>query len=165
MRPAINYANRGMGLETLIEYANVQYQAQGLSIIQKIPTPWKVVRRGNQIISAFPEKKSTVDFVGTYKGRPVAFDAKTTQNKTRIPLSNFGDHQIQFLLQWLRYGGASFFIVEFAELGEIYYLEIMDFWEIYRSGEKSITIKWMRDRATRLQQGRGIVLDYLEAIK
>ena len=165
MRPAIKYANRGMGLETLIEHANEQYQAQGLAIIQKIATPWKVIRRGSQIVSAFPEKKSTVDFIGTYRGRPIAFDAKSTQNKTRIPLSNFEDHQIKFLLQWLRYGGAAFFIVEFAALDEIYYLEIMDFWEIYKSGEKSIPVKWMREHGTRLQQGRGVVLDYLEAIK
>jgi recombination protein U len=162
---ATTYANRGAGLETLIEHANEQYQAQGLAIIQKIATPWKVIRRGNQIVSAFPEKKSTVDFIGTYRGRPIAFDGKSTQNKTRIPLSNFEEHQIKFLLQWLRDGGESFFVVEFAALDEIYYLEIMDFWEIYKSGEKSITVKWMRERGKRLQQGRGVVLDYLEAIK
>jgi recombination protein U len=162
---AVRYANRGMGLEQMIEYANAQYAARGIALIQKIATPWKVVRRGNQIVSAFPEKKSTVDFVGVYKGVPIAFDAKSTENKTRIPLANFEQHQIEYLIQWLRYGGEAFYIIEFKTIGEVYKLNIMDFWEWYsRNKDKSLTLDWIREKGTKVDQGFGIALDYLRGM-
>ncbi|ULL14344.1 Holliday junction resolvase RecU [Paenibacillus sp. H1-7] len=164
---SIVYANRGMGLETLIEHANAQYASKGIAQIQKIATPWKVIRKGKQIVSAFPEKKSTVDFIGVYgKGRALAFDAKSTQNKTRIPLANFEDHQIKFLLQCCRMGGSAFYIIEFKTLGEIYYLHILDFFEWYsRFRNESLTLEWIRRKGIKVESGNGIVLDYLKSVE
>ncbi|MBC2722663.1 MAG: Holliday junction resolvase RecU [Desulfosporosinus sp.] len=75
-----NYANRGKSLEYLINFANQQYLAKRVALVQYIPTDWTVIRWGTQIISAFPAHKSTVDYIGVrnFKGEtvPLAFDAK-----------------------------------------------------------------------------------------
>ena len=76
----VNYANRGKSLESLINYANQQYLSKRVALVRHIPTDWTVIRRGKQIISAFPAQKSTVDYIGitSFNGEivPLAFDAK-----------------------------------------------------------------------------------------
>lgn len=99
----ISQANRGRSFEQLIEHSNKQYQTKGKALIQKVPTPWKVIRRGKQIVSAHPAEKSTVDFVGVADGKAIAFDAKSTRELTRFPLSNIEVHQMVFLPQCLSF--------------------------------------------------------------
>ena len=48
----ISYANRGMDLEGLINEVNELYYKRHLALVQKISTPWKVIRKGKQIVSA-----------------------------------------------------------------------------------------------------------------
>jgi recombination protein U len=164
----IGYANRGAALEQLIYVANAQYQAKGLAVIQKVATPWKVVRHGRQIISAFPERKSTVDFVGVAAGRPIAFDAKSTRTETRFPLDNIEQHQFEFLQAWHDQGGIAFILIEFATLDEFYVLPFTDLNEwwvaMYRGGRKSVPYETIRRRCPRVTAGRGVVLDYLQAV-
>ena len=70
-------ANKGALFEQEIKYANESYKRRGIALIQKISTPWKVVRSGKKIVSAFPEEKSTLDFRGTVKGGlSISFDCK-----------------------------------------------------------------------------------------
>ena len=77
----VSYANRGMALEELLQFVNQIYDKQKIAVVQKISTPWKVIRKGKQIITAFPEGKSTLDFRGTVKGGlSISFDAKESQN-------------------------------------------------------------------------------------
>lgn len=59
-----DYANKGKTLELQVNFANEQYLARRVALVQKIPTPWTVIRRGAQIISEFPAQKSTVDYIG-----------------------------------------------------------------------------------------------------
>lgn len=112
-------ANRGRAFEELIEKANEWYRSKGIGLIQKVPTEWKIVRvydprtKRTKIISAFPVQKSTVDFIGLFYNRPIAFDAKSTENKTRFPLSNIEPHQREFLEFWRSLGGKAFYLVEF----------------------------------------------------
>jgi len=159
-----NYANRGKSLETLIEHANKQYKAKGVALIQKVATPWTVIRRGKQIVSAFPAEKSTVDFIGIAQDYAVAFDAKQCKEKTRFPLSNIEQHQMDFLREWARQDGKSFFIIEMSELGKIYKAEfghISHYWyKALKGGRKSIPIKDF-DKFKVVGQAGGIVLDYL----
>ena len=56
------------------------------------------------------ENKATVDFLGAYKGVPIAFDAKHTKEK-RISWSRLESHQWEFLLQWEKCGGIAFILV------------------------------------------------------
>ena len=160
---SLAHANRGMGLETLIEYANAQYAKKGIALIQKIATPWKVIRKGSQIVNAFPEKKSTVDFIGVYQGRAIAFDAKSTQNKTRIPLQNFEQHQIDFMIEWEKQGGTAFFIVEFIEHG-IYYLSLQQFVIASSVYGSSIPHPYFAMNIPMVTPDNGIVLDYIEHV-
>lgn len=159
------YANRGASFESLIEFANNQYAAKRIALIQKVATPWKVIRQGKKIISAFPEKKSTVDFIGVSMGRAIAFDAKSTL-ETRFPLSNIEQHQIDFLERWQRQNGIAFFLIEFAKLHEVYYLsfdEVKTWWDGMENGRKSIPYEYFR-MCRRVEQGR-VVLDYLAEIE
>lgn len=164
---AINYANRGMGLETLIEYANQQYASKGIAVVTKIATPWKVVRSGKKIISAFPEKKSTVDFIGNYQGKAIAFDVKETERKTLFPMANIEQHQIDFMQKWESGGGIAFVIIEFKAHKCIFRVPFAYIESAVRSGAKSLPYEYLHQcrNVYVLEQGEGIVLDYLKHLK
>lgn len=79
--------NRGMHFEKLINLANEMYQIGRVALINKRPTPVKVIKsKGSQVINGFYESKSTVDYDCVYKGRAIAFEAKSTENATRFDL-------------------------------------------------------------------------------
>jgi recombination protein U len=162
----INYANRGMGLETLIEYANEQYSAKGIATIQKVSTPWKVIRNGKQIVSAYPEKKSTVDFIGVKDGISIAFDAKETENKTRFPYANIEKHQLDFLHSWQLNGGIAFLLINFKMFDETYLVPYSSF-VLYKNihERESMSYAHIKSAFKRVTQGNGIVLDYLDHIE
>lgn len=163
-----SHANRGMGLETLIEYANAQYAKKGIALIQKISTPWKVIRKGKQIVSAFPEKKSTVDFIGTYKGKPIAFDAKQTALKTRFPYANVEKHQIDFMRQWEESGGKAFLLINFTAHDKTFFLPFAYIAAADSSGANgSIPYKAFHQwrNVHEVIQRDGIALDYLRFVE
>ena len=145
----VNYANHGKSLEDLINYANQQYLAKRVALVQHIPTDWTVIRRGTQIISAFLTQKSTVDYIGitSLNGEtvPIAFDAKQCMRKTSFPLSNIKQHQLDYLAEWRTLGGTSFFIVEMLALRKIFRVEhneIMSYWMDAEAGRrKSIPLE------------------------
>ena len=104
---------RGSVLEELINYANQKYKDKDLALIQKIPTPITPVRfdkESRHITLAYFEKKSTVDYIGAVQGIPVCFDAKEVATKT-FPLANIHDHQIEFMDEFEKQGGISFFLL------------------------------------------------------
>lgn len=115
-------ANRGRAFEELIEHANEWYNKRGIAAIQKIPTEWVVIRRGAEIVRAFPKRKSTVDYIGLYYNRPIAFDAKSTQNKTRFPLDNIEPHQREFLRTWRQLTGKAFYLINFTQHNAVFIL-------------------------------------------
>lgn len=164
-----NYANRGMPFEKLIIASNTQYFHKGRATIQKVATPWKVIRRGNKIVSAFPEGKSTVDFVGVFNGRAIAFDAKSTLERTRFPLSNVEEHQVNFLTKWQQNGGIAFILVDFAKKKEVYMLSIgqLNNWfkKAKEGGRKSIPYDWFFMNCELVGSKNGILLDYLSIIE
>lgn len=156
----VNYANKGKSLETLINLSNTQYRQKGIALIQKIATPWTVIRRGEQIVSAFPAEKSTVDYIGLQNGVPIAFDAKQCHNKTSFPLSRVEPHQIAFLQRWEQEKGDAFFLIEMTSLGKIYRVPLA---EITKERErKSIPIAEIAS-FDEVKSAGGIALDYLGA--
>ncbi len=85
--------NRGMAFEMLINLANEMYQREGVTLINKRPTPVKVLKRkGSRVLNGFYEAKSTVDYDGVYKGRAVVFEAKSTEKDTRFDLKYIVQH-------------------------------------------------------------------------
>lgn len=167
-RKLMSQANRGRALEELVMAANAQYLSKGIAVVQKVPTPWQVIRQGARIVSAFPERKSTVDFVGIACGRAIAFDAKSTQNKTRFPLDNLEPHQFEFLKSWHSLGGVAFVLLEFATRNEFYVLPfvLLSEWRAVSEsgGRKSVPYETIREQCRRVTAGRGVVLDYLQGV-
>ena len=97
------YANRGMNLESLIEYANARYRANGVAIVEKQNTKFIPLRNQytKQINSCKVEKKATVDFMGRYKTIPVAIEAKHTKTN-RIRFDAVQNHQAEFLTDFCK---------------------------------------------------------------
>ena len=73
-------ANRGLAFEQMIEYSNAIYLKKGLCVVNKRPTPVKIMSRVGGKIWGFVEKKSTVDFDGVLPGgRAIVFEAKESK--------------------------------------------------------------------------------------
>lgn len=71
--------------------------------------------------------QSTVDFVGIIKGGLfVAYDAKETAIKTRFPLGNIHQHQIDYLRVIKKLGGIAFFMIQFTSLHDDVFIVHLD---------------------------------------
>ena len=163
-----SHANRGAGLENLIDLTNKQYRNQGVALIDKVPNAWTVQRAGKRIVSAFPERKTGVDYVGVSHGKAIALEAKSTTNRTSFPLSMIQDHQIKYLKEHKNQGGVAFFIVEFSKLDEIYYVpfEFVMVWlkMAEDGGRKSIPYQEFVNQCELLFSEKGYVLHYLKSV-
>ena len=61
--------NRGMAFEVLINLANEMYQRVGVALINKRPTPVKVLKsKVGRVLNGFYEAKSTVDLTVYIRG-------------------------------------------------------------------------------------------------
>ena len=157
---------KGSVLEELINLTNDIYRKKGLCVVQKIPTPiTPVAISGDKrtISLAYFDKKSTVDYIGVVRGRPVAFDAKETAQKS-LSLGNVHEHQIEFMADFIKQGGAAFLMVRFTALDEIYFLPfetLRAYWEGARAGgRKSIPYSAFKKDYQIELKGGGMV-DYL----
>ena len=125
-----------------------------------------MIRKGKQIVSAFPAEKSTVDYVGIRKdGAPVAFDAKQCHNKTSFPLANIEQHQMEFLQEWDKQGGEAFLLIEMVTIRKIFKLslEALNFYFALAAngGSKSIKVQHLIESGPEVKSAGGIALDYL----
>ncbi len=138
-------ANKGRGLEELVQAQNAFYAARGIANIQKISTPWKVIRQGNRIVSAFPEGKSTLDFRGTVRGGiPVSFDAKESEDERGLPLKHIQPHQVEYIRTALPLGEVSFLLCCVKPLGAYYVAngaDVVRRWDLWQKtrGNGAIT--------------------------
>ncbi len=129
---------RGSMLEELITLTNDLYREKGLALVQKVPTPIKPIRidqTTRTITQAYFEQKSTVDFIGAVQGLPVCFDAKETGLKS-FPFSNIHHHQVEFMKDFTKQGGEAFFIVNFKEYDEIYFLPFETLYSHWKESQK-----------------------------
>jgi len=163
--------HKGDAFEEMTNYSNMSYRNKGIAEVNKISTPVKVLkRRGNRIVSAFYEEKSTLDYIGVYKEIPIAFDAKETKETTRFPLGNIHQHQIDFMDRWESNGGTAFLLVRFSKLNKVYRLDwttLNWYWKQYQAnrGKKgfgSIRMNEFECNCKEISSRSGIVLDYLE---
>lgn len=165
----INYANRGMKLEGLIDEANLYYQENDIAVIYKKPTPIAISKvdyvNNNKVLSkGYFKCKSTLDYVGLYKGRYVDFDAKSTINKTSFPLSNIHKHQLKHIENILRHGGISFLLLE---INNLFYLlkgeDLISF--INDNTRKSIPYTYIQENCFEIKLKYNPLLDYLKIVK
>lgn len=122
------YGNRGMTFESLIEYANRRYRLDGTAMIEKQHTLCKPLRNGQgKIYSAKYEEKATVDFMGRYGARPIAFEAKHCATE-KIDLKRVEEHQKDFLRDWTHDTASIGFVIISFELRR-FYLIPFDYWK------------------------------------
>ena len=117
---------------------------RSLALIQKIPTPITPVRMDKdhrQITLAYFDQRSTVDYIGAVQGIPVCFDAKECSMDT-FPLHNIHEHQMNFMRDFEKQDGISFFLIYYSTKNLLYYMrfeEIEVFWErMKQGGRKSV---------------------------
>ena len=160
---------RGSTLEELINRTNERYTQMGLALIQKIPTPItpvKIDKEHRHITLAYFDKISTVDYIGAVQGIPVCFDAKECRADT-FPLQNVHEHQMAFMREFEKQGGAAFIILSYTGKNEIYYLpfdHVAYFWNrMETGGRKSFTYQEI-DPSYRIRAHRDMLVHYLEMI-
>ena len=82
-----SHSNRGMTLESELNFSNEYYRDIDKAYIYKKPTPIKITKvdypsRDKAVIKeAFFTVPSTTDYNGIYKGKYIDFEAKETKNK------------------------------------------------------------------------------------
>jgi len=164
------YANRGMSFEQLLDYSNRIYENAGVAIINKRPTPVKIMGQNERgMIHGYLEKPSTVDYDGVYKGRAIVFEAKSTKELTRFPLGNIHDHQVEYLRKCHACGAVAFLLIEFVAHQTVYlfpYGMLAQYWERAKSGKrgtKSIPLSEMDVYAYQVNSGR-VPVDYLSVV-
>jgi len=160
-------ANLGSAIEELVTMSCDQYRMKGIANIQKIPTPFRVVGRQGKYLLVYPEKKSTVDYIGEVQGNPFAMEVKSTNEVTRYPLDPWERerHQREFLEKW---HGLKYYLISFSKLGEEYMIPYGAYKEwllgSQKGKRKSIPLSWFRENCPRVKSEHGIVLDFLDVI-
>ncbi|MCP3026633.1 Holliday junction resolvase RecU [Halobacillus sp. A5] len=166
----MNQGKRGMGLENIINLTNDTYLRKGLAVINKRPTPVKVMKsKGTKVLSGFYESKSTVDYDGVFKGRAICFEAKSTGER-RFPLNNIHQHQMDYLYQADRAGALCFFLIEFRKMNQVYLVPfsvVQHYTEHAKlGGRKSIPFDDFNYYAAgEVASGNGVPLDYLPLLE
>ena len=163
---SFSHGNKGMNLEGDINLSNEFYKQKGLCLITKRPTPINVVKvdytKGAVITNAYFEKQSTTDYNGVWKGRYIDFEAKSTLKTTSFPLANISVHQIEHLKQVIKHDGIAFFIIEFAKLNQVFFLDAKYVINFYETSErKSIPYGQFLINGYEIKKGYSPRLDYL----
>lgn len=139
------YSNRGMTLEEDINITNSFYLDSSIAVIHKKPTPIQIVkvnypkRSAAVITEGYFKQASTTDYNGVYLGKHIDFEAKETKNKTRFPLANIHDHQLDHMRSIVKHGGISFLLIRFTQLNETYFFpaeKLFSYWDDKFSGER-----------------------------
>lgn len=163
----INYANRGMNLESDINETNNYYRENNIALVYKKPTPIKIIKMDYpyKIKEGIFITPSTLDYNGVYKGKYLDFDAKEIKSKSSFPLSNIHKHQIEHIKKVILHKGISFIIVNFTSLNKIYLLfgeQLIEF--INDNERKSIPFSYFEAHGYLLEIKYAPRLDYLKAI-
>lgn len=165
----INYKNRGMFLENLINDSNTYYLSKDIAVIYKKPTPIKVLNvsyRSKQttlIDKAVFSQTSTLDYNGVYKGKYIEFDAKESKSHTSFPLSNIKEHQIIHIKNIINHGGIAFLIIFMNNKFFLYKgSDLINF--INTTDRKSIPYEVLERDAYIIKEGYMPRLNYIKAI-
>lgn len=161
---------RGSTLEELINRTNEKYRESGLALIQKVPTPItpiKIDKEHRHITLAYFEQKSTVDYIGIVQGVPICFDAKECTVET-FPLQNIHEHQVNFMGEFEKQDGVSFFLLYFSSKDIFYYLtyqKLYEFWQrALNGGRKSFRYDELEEEFF-FTSRNGVFVPYLDMLQ
>ena len=171
LKKEVNYANRGMNLESDINNSNKYYLENDMALIYKKPTPIKVVkvdynkRINTKITEGYYEIPSTTDYNGIYKGKYIDFEAKETKSKTSFSLNNIHEHQIKHLISIKKHGGISFLIIRFVLLNKTFLFETKYLEEfLNKNKRKSIPLSFIEKYGYIIDEGYYPRINYLKII-
>lgn len=159
---------RGQAFETLLNYTNQIYKNKELALINKRPTPVKVLKsKATRVLSGFYEEKSTVDYDGVFQGRSIAFEAKSTNRKS-LPLDMISDHQSKYLNAAEKQGAIAFLIVEMKAIDSVVLVPNTMLQKYVKDaengGRKSIPMGDLEVYGYPVVSRNGIPLDYLSVV-
>ena len=169
----VNFANRGMSFEKMINESNNYYLSRGLAVIHKKPTPIQIVkvdypnRSRAKIVEAYFRQASTTDYSGVYKGHYIDFEAKETRQKKSMPMKNFHSHQIEHMESVLEQKGICFVLLHFSSLRETYLLPasyLIEFYKIDKGG-KSMPLTYIQEHGYPIEMQQLPSIPYLEIIE
>ena len=169
----INFANRGMSFEKMINESNNYYLSRGLAVIHKKPTPIQIVkvdyphRSRAKIVEAYFRQASTTDYSGVYKGHYIDFEAKETRQKKSMPMKNFNSHQFEHMEAVLEQKGICFVLLHFSSLSETYLLPasyLIEFYKIDKGG-KSMPLTYIQEHGYPIEMQQLPSIPYLEIIE
>lgn len=161
----MNSKNRGMLLEQLINKTIKLYKENHIALIHKKEVPIsfsKIVKDGNKlkVKDGFVKSKSTLDYFGVYNGKFIAFEAKSTKEKS-LPFSNIKEHQFKYMSEVVSHGGISFFIIGFYKYNEFY---LFNYEVLSHINKKSISIDDARKYGFKLDVVYPGILDFVNLI-
>ena len=139
--------------EQRIEQTNEWYKRQGFGVIEKIPNGTKTIRVGGKPVIV-PTNKTGCDFIGHLNGIPIAFDAKSTENKTSFPFGSnkspmIKSHQKVFLKSFKDTGGQAFLMIQFNKLRKAFFVDIETYLnaetEMLKQGRKSLPLSFFEE--------------------
>lgn len=171
-KETVDFANRGMTFEKMINDTNDYYLSRGLAVIHKKPTPVQIVkvdypkRSRAKIVEAYFRQASTTDYSGVYRGHYIDFEAKETRQKQSMPMKNFHAHQIEHMDQVLNQGGVCFVLLHFSSLKETYLLPapyLIEFYKIDKGG-KSMPLDYIQQHGYLIEQNILPSIPYLDII-
>ena len=169
----VNFANRGMSFEKMINESNSYYLSRGIAVIHKKPTPIQIVkvdyphRSRAKIVEAYFRQASTTDYSGVYKGHYIDFEAKETRQKKSMPMKNFHSHQIEHMEAVLEQKGICFVLLHFSSLRETYLLPasyLIEFYKIDKGG-KSMPLTYIQEHGYPIEMQQLPSIPYLEIIE
>ena len=100
-----------------------QYRKEGRAYIIKVPTEATPIRgKGGKLVKVvYREKSECLDYIGLLpNATPIVFEAKTTGEENRFPLSNIKDYQYELFEEIYKYTNNIFYIIEFRAHDEVY---------------------------------------------
>ena len=164
----INYSNRGMDLEQLINETNDYYVEKNIALIYKKPTPIGIseavyTEHGRIIKNGYFKAPSTLDYNGIYKGKYIEFEAKETQSTTSFPLANFHEHQLAYIPKVIEHGGICFILIKMNH--KVYLLPGTDLVEFIKTNtRKSIPFSYIEEKGWEITEKSTPALDYLKVV-
>nr|WP_275297886.1 Holliday junction resolvase RecU [Clostridium sp. YIM B02551] len=163
-------ANKGKDFEKEVIKANLFYKDSGQALIQKISTQWNIVRRGKEIIDAYPEGKSTLDFRGTIRGGiPISFDCKETLEHKGLPLANIEPHQIQYMKDAILVNETTFILCHLKKIDKKYYIPgetVIDYWNLWQENKGKVGFNFIPvEEMEEIFFNEYYLLDYLQVIE
>ncbi len=173
LKKTVNFANRGMSFENMINQSNSYYLMRNIAVIHKKPTPVQIVkvdypkRSRAKIIEAYFRQASTTDYSGVFKGRYIDFEAKETRQTTAMPLKNFHAHQITHMDNVTKQEGICFVLLHFSTLQETYLLPAKPLIEFYQvdQGSSSMPLSYIRNKGYLLGVNRLPSVPYLDIVE